>query len=67
MRLDPYVQVVAAGQNLVSERSERRVLADRAFHLELDQAAPLNRVLHGQGPSHRLDEAVDHHADGLFF
>ena len=36
-----------------------------ALHLQLDQAAPLHRVLHGQGPGDRLDEPVDDHAHGL--
>src|SRR3546814_1461072 len=39
--------------------------ADAAFHLELDEAAPLDGVLHGQRAGDRLDEAVHHHAHGL--
>ena len=39
--------------------------ADRAFHLQLNEAAPLHRVLHRQRPGDRLDEAVDDHAHGL--
>src|SRR6516165_5361047 len=39
--------------------------ADTALHLQLDEAAPLDGVLHGQGPGHRLDEPVDDHSHGL--
>src|SRR6478752_4302913 len=39
--------------------------ADGAFHLELDEAAPLDGVLHRQGAGDGLDEAVDHHAHRL--
>src|SRR5581483_7546696 len=39
--------------------------ADRAFHLELDEAAPFDGVLHGQSAGDRLDEAVDDHAHRL--
>src|SRR6266508_3833225 len=40
-------------------------LADGAFHLELDQAVELDRVLHRQLAGDRLNEAVDHHRGGL--
>ena len=39
--------------------------ADGAFHLELDEAAPLDGVLHGQRAGDGLDEAVHHEAHGL--
>ena len=42
-----------------------RPLPDRALHVELDEAGPLDGVLHGQGAGDGLDEAVDDHAHGL--
>src|ERR687897_293435 len=39
--------------------------ANRALHLELDQAGPLDRVLHRQLLGDRLDEPVDDHLGGL--
>src|SRR5712691_4911119 len=40
-------------------------LADRAFHLELDQPVQLDGVLHGQLAGDGLDEAVHHHGGCL--
>src|SRR3954449_889825 len=40
-------------------------LANRALHLELDQAVHLDRVLHGELLDDRLDEAVDDQLRGL--
>ena len=40
-------------------------LADRAFHLELDEAVHLDRVLHRQLLDDRLDEAVHDHGARL--
>src|SRR6266446_1244228 len=40
-------------------------LANRAFHLQLDQAVHLDRVLERQLLGDRLDEAADHHGRGL--
>src|SRR5438128_2207238 len=61
-----------ASENLVLEpmrvgvaRVARPGLADRALHLELDQAIQLDGVLHRQLLRHRLDEAVDDHRRGL--
>src|SRR5690606_4617780 len=42
-------------------------LADRAFHLELDEAVHLDRVLHRQLLHNRLDEARDDHAERVGF
>ena len=42
-------------------------LADRALHLELDQAVHLDRVLHRELLDDRLDEAVDDQLRGVFF
>src|SRR5690606_9156250 len=39
--------------------------ADGAFHLELDESRPLDRVLHRQRAGDLLDEAVDHHRHRL--
>src|SRR5436190_4182649 len=39
--------------------------ANRALHLQLDQAVHLDRVLHRQLLRDRLDEAVDDHLGGL--
>src|ERR1019366_8112637 len=39
--------------------------ADRAVHLELDQTAPFDRVLHRKGACYRLDEAVHDHPHRL--
>src|SRR5215207_808827 len=39
--------------------------ANRALHLQLDQAVHLDRVLHREFLSDRLDEAVDDHLGGL--
>src|SRR5215208_416447 len=41
-------------------------LADRAFHLQLDQAVQLDGVLKRKLLGYRLDKAVDDHRDGLF-
>src|SRR5215208_8527853 len=41
-------------------------LTDRTFHLQLDQAVQLDSVLKRKLLGYRLDEAVDHHSDGLF-
>ena len=41
--------------------------ANRALYLELDQAVPLNGVLHGERSGDGFDETVDQHADGLLF
>src|SRR5215211_7252044 len=41
-------------------------LADRAFHLQLDQAVQLDGVLQRKLLGYRLDKAVDDHRDGLF-
>lgn len=40
-------------------------LAHTAGHLQLDQAVQLNRVLHGEFPGDRLNEAVDDQRVGL--
>ena len=40
-------------------------LAHAAGHLQLDQAVQLNRVLHGEFPGDRLDEAVHDQRVGL--
>src|SRR6201999_3415314 len=40
-------------------------LADRAFHLQLDQPVELQGVLHRQFLGDWLDEAADHHRHGL--
>src|SRR6478672_3323010 len=40
-------------------------LANRALHLELDQAVHLDRVLHRELLDDRLDEAVDDELGGL--
>jgi hypothetical protein len=40
-------------------------LADRTFHLKLDQAAHLDRVLHRELLDDWLDEAVDDQLRGL--
>src|SRR3954468_22089568 len=40
-------------------------LANRALHLELDQAVHLHRVLHRELPDDRLDEAVHDQLAGL--
>src|SRR5919112_6857154 len=40
-------------------------LADRAFHLQLDQAVQLDGVLQRELLGYRLDKAVDDHRDGL--
>src|ERR671912_2634690 len=40
-------------------------LADRAFHLQLDQAVKFDGVLQRKLLGYRLDKAVDHHRDGL--
>src|SRR5512143_2230542 len=37
------------------------ILADRSFHLQLDQAVHLDRVLHGQFLDQRLNEARNNH------
>src|SRR5262245_25711867 len=42
-------------------------LADRAFHLELDQAVELHRVLHRELAGDGLDEPVHDHRGGLCF
>src|SRR5215210_404267 len=39
--------------------------ANRALHLQLDQAVHLHRVLHRQLLGDRLDEAIDDHLGGL--
>src|SRR6185437_2382587 len=41
------------------------LLADRPFHLQLDQPVELERVLHGELAGDRLDEAADDHRHGL--
>src|SRR5919112_4881106 len=41
-------------------------LADRAFHLQLDQAVQLDGVLERQFLGYRLDKTVNDHWDGLF-
>src|SRR6185369_14677046 len=41
------------------------ISADRALHLQLDQAVQLDRVLHRQLFGDRLDEPVDDHLRGL--
>src|SRR4051794_17416009 len=54
---------VAAREAARSRRAARNsgtvALANRALHLELDQAVHLDRVLHRQLLDDRLDEAVD--------
>src|SRR5579864_8627205 len=40
-------------------------LAHTAGHLQLDQAVEFNRVLHGEFPGDRLNEAVDDQGVGL--
>src|SRR5688572_12045923 len=45
--------------------ARRERSADRTLHLQLDQPAPLHRVLHGQRAGDGLDEAVDDHAHRL--
>src|SRR5581483_5299274 len=40
-------------------------LPDSAFHLQLDQAVELQRVLHRQFLGDRLDEPAHHHRHGL--
>ena len=50
-----------------AEVSSRRQLANRAFHLELDQAVHLDGVLHRQLFHERLDETVDDHGAGFSF
>src|ERR687897_168463 len=50
----------ASGVNAVMER-----LANRSFHVELDEPAQLDRVLHRQRLHDRLDEAVDDHGRRL--
>ena len=42
-------------------------LSDGAFHLELNEAAPLDRILHGKRASDWLNKAVDHHRHRLLF
>src|SRR5581483_3259484 len=50
-----------------TSRGERatRELSDGAFHLQLDEAVQLDRVLHRQLLHDRLDEAVDDHLRGI--
>src|SRR5438132_885411 len=60
----------AAGRQAVKTNSPANLRfavrsADGAFHLELDEAAPFDGVLHREGAGHRLDEAVHDHAHGL--
>src|SRR4051794_12938516 len=45
--------------------ARRHGSADTALHLQLDEARPLDRVLHGQRAGHGLDEPVHDHAHGL--
>src|SRR3954469_16054277 len=60
---------VAAREAARSRRAARNsgtvALANRALHLELDQAVHLDRVLHRQLLDDRLDEAVDDQLRGL--
>src|SRR5438128_9407215 len=46
---------------------ESRQLADRAFHLELDQALELDGVFHRELADEIVDETVDTQAHGLRF
>jgi len=41
-------------------------LADGSFHLQFNQAAPLNCVFHRQCTGYGFDESVHHHAHGCF-
>lgn len=51
----------------LSRHRSYTILADRAFHFELDEAIELNRILHGQLLHERIEEAVhDHGARFLF-
>src|SRR3712207_3415859 len=45
----------------------RRCLTDRSFHLELDQAVELDRVLERELLGDRLDKAVDDHRHCFLF
>src|SRR3954471_3244190 len=60
---------VAAREAARSRRAARKsgtvALANRALHLELDQAVHLDRVLHRQLLDDRLDEAVHDQLAGL--
>src|SRR5919112_4187758 len=55
----------ARSRRAVSHSGEVVVLANGAFHLQLDEAVHLDRVLHRQLLDDRLDEAVDDQLGGL--
>src|SRR6266496_6398761 len=66
LRLSACHNVFPCARAVVSSCHYRsRRLAHTAGHLQLDQAVQLNRVLHGEFPGDRLNEAVDDQRVGL--